>query len=138
MEAQLNSITSATFLTSLQTQILKINFCKYGICFVYIVKSLSFFCCEAIFIIFPWKLIVISLPSTHLFFIGLLLWTGFTNPVFTWSDCNWTRTQNHLVLKRTINHLADWLSVRIRTKWFCVRIQLQSLSSLVYEFFLER
>ena len=23
-----------------------------------------------------------------------------------WSDCNWTRTQNHLVLKRTLNHLA--------------------------------
>ena len=30
-----------------------------------------------------------------------------------WSDCNWTRTQDHLVLKRTINHLAKlakWLS----------------------------
>ena len=26
-------------------------------------------------------------------------------------DCNWTRTQNHLVLKRTLNHLtklAKW------------------------------
>ena len=22
------------------------------------------------------------------------------------SDCNWTRTQNHLVRKRTLNHLA--------------------------------
>ena len=22
------------------------------------------------------------------------------------NDCNWTRTQNHLVLKRTLNHLA--------------------------------
>ena len=22
------------------------------------------------------------------------------------SDCNWTRIQNHLVLKRTLNHLA--------------------------------
>ena len=22
------------------------------------------------------------------------------------SDCNWTRTQNHLVCKRTLNHLA--------------------------------
>ena len=62
MEAQLNSIISATFLTSLRTRILKINFCKYGICSVYIVKSLSFFCCEAIFIIFPQKLIVTSLP----------------------------------------------------------------------------
>ena len=51
-------------------------------------------------------------------------------------DCNWTRTQNHLVLKRTLNHLAKlaiwaslakWLSVRLRTKWFWVRVQLQSL-----------
>ena len=25
------------------------------------------------------------------------------------SDCNWTRTQNHLVLKRTLNHLAKEL-----------------------------
>ena len=26
--------------------------------------------------------------------------------VRTWSDFNWTRTQNHLVLKWTLNHLA--------------------------------
>ena len=37
------------------------------------------------------------------------------------SDCNWTRTQNHLVLKQTLNHLA---------KWFWVRAQLQKLSCL--------
>ena len=49
------------------------------------------------------------------------------------NDCNWTRTQNHLVLKRTLNYLAKlaslakWLSVRLRTKWFWVRVQLQSL-----------
>ena len=24
--------------------------------------------------------------------------------IWSWSDCNWTRTQNHLVLKRTLNH----------------------------------
>ena len=31
------------------------------------------------------------------------------------SDCNWTRTQKHLVLKRTLNHLAKL------AKWFnCV------------------
>ena len=45
-------------------------------------------------------------------------------------SCNWTRTQNHLVLKRTLNHLAKlakWLSVCLRTKWFWVRVQLQSL-----------
>ena len=26
--------------------------------------------------------------------------------IWRWSDCNWTRTQNHWVLKRTLNHLA--------------------------------
>ena len=43
------------------------------------------------------------------------------------SDCNWTRSQNHLVCKRTLNHLANWLSFHLRTKWFQVRVQLQSL-----------
>ena len=46
-------------------------------------------------------------------------------------DCNWTRTQNHLVLKRTLNQmasLAKWLGVRLRTKWFWVRVQLQKTS----------
>ena len=41
------------------------------------------------------------------------------------SDCNWTRTQNHLVHKQTLNHLArlaKWLSVHARTKWFWVRV----------------
>ena len=31
--------------------------------------------------------------------------------IWSWSDCNWTRTQNHLVPKRTLNHLAK-LSVQ--------------------------
>ena len=26
--------------------------------------------------------------------------------IWRWSDCNWTQTQNHLVLKKTLNHLA--------------------------------
>ena len=26
-------------------------------------------------------------------------------------DCNWTRTQNHLVLKRTLNHLAKLAAI---------------------------
>ena len=52
------------------------------------------------------------------------------------NDCNWTRTQYHLVHQRTLNRLAKlaslasltkWLSVRLRTKWFWVRVQLQSL-----------
>ena len=49
------------------------------------------------------------------------------------SDCNQTRTQKHLVRKRTLNHLAKlvllgkWLSVRLRTKQFWVRVQLYVL-----------
>ena len=49
------------------------------------------------------------------------------------SDCNWTRTHNHLVDKGTLNHLAKpaclfkWLSIRFWTKWLRVRVQLQSL-----------
>ena len=55
--------------------------------------------------------------------------------IWSLSDCNWTRTQNHLVHKRTLNHLAKWfvyeqmvrlLSVRLWTKWLWVRAQLQS------------
>ena len=42
------------------------------------------------------------------------------------ADCNWTRTQNHLVLNRTLNHLAKL--ARLRTKWFWVRVQLQSIN----------
>ena len=46
------------------------------------------------------------------------------------SECNWTRTHNHLLRKRTLNRLAKlaslgkWLSVCLRTKWLCVRFQL--------------
>ena len=35
-----------------------------------------------------------------------------------WSDCNWTRTHNHLVCKRTLNHsakLSKWLSCVVST-----------------------
>ena len=38
--------------------------------------------------------------------------------IWRWSDCNWTRTQKHLVLKRTLNHLAKmakWLSCVLST-----------------------
>ena len=50
--------------------------------------------------------------------------------IWSLSDCNWTRTQNHLVRERTLNHLASlakWLKVRLQTNWFWVRVQLQSL-----------
>ena len=69
METQLNSIILVTYLTSFWTRILKINFCKYSICSVYIVKSLSLFRCEVIFKIFPRKIMVTSMPPTPLLFI---------------------------------------------------------------------
>ena len=31
------------------------------------------------------------------------------------SDCNWTRTQNHLLRKRILNHLAKCLGVQRTT-----------------------
>ena len=43
------------------------------------------------------------------------------NGVNSLSECNWTRTHNHLVRKRTPSHL-----VRLRNKWLWVRVQLQS------------
>ena len=76
----------SNFLTSLQTRILKINFHKNSICSVYI-KSLSFFCCEAIFIIFLQKLIVTSVPPTSLLFISLLPQTDFTSLIY-WVWCH--------------------------------------------------
>ena len=33
------------------------------------------------------------------------------------NDCNWTRTHNHLVRKRTLNHLAKLARLRLQTKW---------------------
>ena len=29
---------------------------------------------------------------------------GSRRDIRMWNDCNWTRTQNHIVLKRTLNH----------------------------------
>ena len=52
--------------------------------------------------------------------------------IWSLSDCNWTRTHNHLVPKRTLNHLAKWLIVRLRTKWLWGRVQLQSLKHFAY------
>ena len=55
--------------------------------------------------------------------------------IWSLSDCNWTRTHNPLVLKRTPNHLvklAKWLSVRLWTKglWVessCSHLNLQCI-----------
>ena len=33
-------------------------------------------------------------------------------------DCNWTRTHNHLVHKRTLNHLAKPAKVRVDSLWY--------------------
>ena len=54
--------------------------------------------------------------------------------IWSLSDCNWTRTQNLLVCKRTLNHLAKWLSVCLQTKWFWVRVQLQLLKTIMQPF----
>ena len=51
--------------------------------------------------------------------------------IWNLSDCNWTRTYDHLIHKLTLNHLAKlakWLSVHLWTKWLWVRVQLQSQS----------
>ena len=50
--------------------------------------------------------------------------------IWSLGDCNWTRTHNDLVHKRTLNHLdklAKWFSVRFWTKSLWVWVQLQSL-----------
>ena len=51
--------------------------------------------------------------------------------IWSLSDCNWTRTHNHLVHKRTLNHLAKLviklaksLSVRLWAKWLSIRVLL--------------
>ena len=50
------------------------------------------------------------------------------------SDCNRTRTHNHLLRKQTLNHLvkldssAKWLSDCLRAKCFWVQVPLQSLN----------
>ena len=46
------------------------------------------------------------------------------------SDCNWTRTQNHLVLKRTLNHLAK-LTKRFSLKTGIYGLRQSLLASLL-------
>ena len=51
------------------------------------------------------------------------------------SDCNKTRTHDHLVFKRTLNHLAKLAKLSLQTKWLWVQVLLQSLeccSSLIH------
>ena len=56
--------------------------------------------------------------------------------IWSLSDCNCTRTHNHLVHKQALSHLVKlatfgyWWSINLQTKWFWVRVQLQSLEYL--------
>ena len=58
--------------------------------------------------------------------------------IWSLSDCNWTRTHNHLVRKQILSHLSKlaslskWLSVRFWTKWLWVWVQLQSQTFYYY------
>ena len=57
--------------------------------------------------------------------------------IWNLSDCNWNRTHNHLVHKRTLTHLAKltslakWLSVCLWTKCLWVQVHLQSWCHLL-------
>ena len=61
-----------------------------------------------------WKDIFADVPKRSI--LGPLIFTIHISDIFGFADntclsnyaddCNWTRTQNHLVLKRTLNHLA--------------------------------
>ena len=43
----------------------------------------------------------------HILYIKYRCYTNFTDHIlFSLSDCNWTKTQNHLGRKRKLNHLA--------------------------------
>ena len=55
-----------------------------------------------------------SVSKCH-FFVTIYSFSFSSWVCFYLFDCNWTRTQNHLVLKQTLNHLAklaQWLSVQ--------------------------
>ena len=51
----------------------------------------------------------------------LITWSLFLiKTVASWSDYNWTRTQSHLVLKRTLNHLAK-LACSLMLNWSVIK-----------------
>ena len=47
-----------------------------------------------------------------------------TSEIWSLSDCNGTRTQNHLVQKRTLNHLAKLVTLK------CVRDMIRTYSQM--------
>ena len=69
-----------------------------------------------------WKVLhdsMLELNPRELLFLSLI----FHLLLKLLSDCNWTRTHNHLVNKWTLNYLTKL----IWTKWLWFRVQLQSL-----------
>ena len=81
-------------------------------------------CCEYLSVQWIW-LYVLIMSRMH-FTVNLhcgclnakeiLAWSR--HEIWSLSDCNWTRTHNHLVHKRTLNHLAKlakWLSCVVST-----------------------
>ena len=49
--------------------------------------------------------------------------SGIVSIAWNYSDCNWTRTHNHLVHKRTLNHLANHLAFQASlAKWLSIRL----------------
>ena len=60
-----------------------------------------------IYITFDGYILLLALPQCAFVIIQDFFRTyGLKARLDSNSDCNWTRTQNHLVLKRTLNHLA--------------------------------
>ena len=69
--------------------------------------------------------------------VAFMNWGTYKNIFQTlWNACNWTRTQNHLVLKRTFNHLAKltkWFSCVLSTYLYGVRVQYLSVRCSGFE-----
>ena len=72
-----------------------------------------------------WPLFKIYNTSASIFLQGFFLAFGWKNLYQLALDCNGTRTNNHLVRKRTLNNLAKLDSSA--KKWLWVRVSLQSL-----------
>ena len=71
-----------------------------------------------------------------------VLLTQNRSQIWRLSDCNWTRTQNHLVLKQTLNHLAKltkWLSNYIECGFTPKRVRdmTKTYSQLECKFFIK-
>ena len=67
-------------------------------------------------------------------FLSLLTKVSWKIEIELLSDCNWTRTHNHLVRKRTLNHLAKlikWLSCVVST--YLYGIYIYELSGCGFE-----